>query len=347
MLDEDPDGHLVGQADAGADQAALGDLAAQYLQVLGHPGGQPVPELGIGLEPLELVVRASHLERRPGDLRGTRQRGRGALVEQPRAAPHQGDQEQLGLRVEVERQHGAVAVRLRLARLDRARLARLVRLVRVLRGPGAAAPPGDGDRDLQPVVKHRARADHRRARVDEPAARRVPVSLHPRQPDPVAVTRHVKRMSLADVGDPGALWCRGDHAGPPGEATPSGDGQVDLRTSPEYQLAAFGEPDDLARRGDHLRGHQISLGRGPARRAPPNSGMARPPTMRLAAVGETPSTALGTSLEGPGPAPEGGEASPGGDDPVRWPGGVRRLASFLSATAATAMAVAPNPPNRR
>jgi len=306
VLDEDPDGHLVGQADAGADQAALGDLAAQYLQVLGHPGGQPVPELGIGLEPLELVVRASHLERRPGDLRGTRQRGRGALVEQPRAAPHQGDQEQLGLRVEVERQHGAVAVRLRLARLDRARLARLVRLVRVLRGPGAAAPPGDGDRDLQPVVKHRARADHRGTRVHQPAARGVAVALHPRQPDPVAVARHVQGVGGADVGDPGAVRGRGDQPGPARQAAPSRNRQVDLGPAPEHQLAAWGEPDDLARRCTHVRGHRISVKTGRLTGAPPDPGMARLAAVRLALVCRGAERRLGTRPQGQGPAPEGG-----------------------------------------
>ncbi len=303
MLDEDPDGHLVGQADVGADQAALGDLAAQYLQVLGHPGGQPVAELGIGLEPLELVVRASHLERRPGDLRGTRQRGRGALVEQPRAAPHQGDQEQLGLRVEVERQHGAVAVRLRLARVGRARLARLVR---VLPGPGAAAPPGDGDRDLQPVVKHRAGADHRGSRVHQPAARRVAVALHPRQPDPVAVARHVQGVGRADVGDPGAVRGRGDQPGPARQAAPSRNRQVDLGPAPENQLAAWGEPDDLARGGTHVRGHRISVKTGRLAGAPPDPGMARVAAVRLAPFCRGAERRLGTRPRGQGPAPEGG-----------------------------------------
>jgi len=74
VLDQDPDGDLVRQPDVGSGQAALRDLAAQDLDVLGDAGGQPVAELGIVLEPLELTVRPGHLERGPGDLRGARQR---------------------------------------------------------------------------------------------------------------------------------------------------------------------------------------------------------------------------------------------------------------------------------
>ncbi|MGH3250478.1 MAG: hypothetical protein ACRDOI_30320 [Trebonia sp.] len=74
MLDQDPDGDLVRQADLGSGQPALGDLAAQDLDVLGDAGGQPVAELGVVLESLKLAVRAGHLKRGPGDLRGARQR---------------------------------------------------------------------------------------------------------------------------------------------------------------------------------------------------------------------------------------------------------------------------------
>jgi hypothetical protein len=123
-------------------------------------------------------------------------------------------------------------------------------------------PAGNGDRDLQPVVQHRARADHCCPCVHEPPPRRVAVALHPRQPDTVPVSRHVERVGLAYVGDPGALRGRRDHPGPPGQPLPSRDRQVHLRSSPEYQLAAFGEPDDLARRGTHMRGHRASLGSG-------------------------------------------------------------------------------------
>jgi hypothetical protein len=99
VLDQHPDGDLVRQPDVRPGQPAVGDLAPQDLEVLGHPGGEPVAELGVGVEPLELVVRARHLEGGPGDLGGARQRGCRARVEQPRPAPHQRDQEQLGHRV--------------------------------------------------------------------------------------------------------------------------------------------------------------------------------------------------------------------------------------------------------
>jgi hypothetical protein len=144
VLDQDPDGDLIGQPDLGSGEAAVGDLPAQHLEVLGDAGGQAVTELGVAVEPLELVVRAGRLKRGPGDLRGARQRRRRARVGQPRPAPHQGHQEQLGLRVQVERQHGAVAVRLRGA----ARVRR--------RGGRPPVPAGHRDRYLQPVVEHRA-----------------------------------------------------------------------------------------------------------------------------------------------------------------------------------------------
>jgi hypothetical protein len=99
VLDQHPDGDLVRQPDVGSGQPAIGDLAAQHLQVLGHPGGKPVAELGVGVESLEFVMRAGYLEGGPGDLGGARQRGRGARVEQPRPAPHQCHQEELGHRV--------------------------------------------------------------------------------------------------------------------------------------------------------------------------------------------------------------------------------------------------------
>jgi hypothetical protein len=143
VLDEDPDGDLVRQPHVRPGESAVGDLAAQHLDVLGYAGGQAVAELGIAFEPLELVVRAGHLERGPGDLRGARQGRRGARVEQPRPAPHQRHQEELGLRVKVERQHGAVGVR-------------LGRACRVRRRGRPPVPAGNGDRDLQPVVQHRA-----------------------------------------------------------------------------------------------------------------------------------------------------------------------------------------------
>ena len=74
MLDQHPDGHLIRQPDVRPGQPAVGDLAPQDLEVLGHPGGKPVAELLIAVESLKLMVRARHLERGPGDLRGARQR---------------------------------------------------------------------------------------------------------------------------------------------------------------------------------------------------------------------------------------------------------------------------------
>jgi hypothetical protein len=73
VLDQDPDGDLVRQPDVGPGESALGDLAAQHLDVLGDARRQAVPELGFAVEPLQLVVRAGHLKRGPGNLRGARQ----------------------------------------------------------------------------------------------------------------------------------------------------------------------------------------------------------------------------------------------------------------------------------
>ena len=74
MLDQDPDGDLVRQPDVRPGESALGDLAAQHLDVLRDAGGEAVAELGVAVEPLQLVVRAGHLKRGPGNLRGARQR---------------------------------------------------------------------------------------------------------------------------------------------------------------------------------------------------------------------------------------------------------------------------------
>ena len=248
MLDQHADGDLVRQADVRAGEAAVGDLAAEHLQMLGDARRQPVTELGVGLEALEFVVRARGLERGLGDLRGARERQCRARVEQPRAAPHQRHEEQLGHRVQVERQQRAVNVR------RRAAVARPAR-----GGPPVAA--GDGHRDLEPVVKHGARADRGRPRVDEPPAGRLPLALHARQPDPVPVTRDVQRVRPADVRDPGALRGRRDHPGPPGQPPPGRYCQVNLRSAPEHQLATFRETDDLARHGTDMCGHGLSLGR--------------------------------------------------------------------------------------
>jgi hypothetical protein len=73
VLDQDPDRDLVRQPDVRPGESALRDLAAQHLDVLGDAGGQAVAELGVAVEPLELVMRAGHLKRGLGNLRGTRQ----------------------------------------------------------------------------------------------------------------------------------------------------------------------------------------------------------------------------------------------------------------------------------
>jgi hypothetical protein len=52
VLDQHPDGDLVRQPDVRPGQPAIGDLAPQDLQVLGHPGGKTVAELGVGVESL-------------------------------------------------------------------------------------------------------------------------------------------------------------------------------------------------------------------------------------------------------------------------------------------------------
>jgi hypothetical protein len=278
VLDQHPDGNLVRQPDVRPGQPAIGDLAPQDLDVLGDAGGKPVAELGVGVEPVKLVVRPGGLERGPGDLRRARQRGRGARVKQPRLAPHQRHQEELGHRVQVERQQRAVTVGRLLAGNAQRR-----------GGPTVASR--DRDRELESVVHHGARADHRRPLVDQPATGRIPVSFHPRQPDPVAVPRHVERVRAADVGDPRPFRCRPDHAGPPRQPAPSRDRQVYLGAAPEYQMAAFGEPDDLARRGTDVRCHRISLGRGCRRKHPRIRGWRSRARLRLTSFREAPGAA--------------------------------------------------------
>ena len=136
-----------------AGQPAVADLAPQHLDVLGHPGREQVAELGVGLEPLQLVVGAGHLQRAAGDLRRPGQRRGGARVEQPRPAPDQRDQEELGHRVQVEGQDRALAVRLA-----------------VVGGPVRGPLAGDRYLEREPVVEHGARADPRGPRVQQPAA---------------------------------------------------------------------------------------------------------------------------------------------------------------------------------
>ena len=264
VLDQHPDGDLVREPDVWSGQAALCYLPPEHLDVLGDPRREPVAELRAGVEPFELVVRAGRLEGGPGDFRCARQRGGGARVDQPWPAPHQRHQEQLGHRVQVKRKQRPFAIRRR----------------RAVGGPRRSRTPVPSwyrHRELQPVVQHRARADHRRSRVDEPAARRFPLTFHARQPDPVAVAGDVECVRPADVGYPGALGGGGDDPGPPGKPAPGRNSQVDLRSPSEHQLASFGEPDDLARRGADVCGHRLSLGPANPRQAPPDPGMAWPP----------------------------------------------------------------------
>ena len=119
MLDQDPDGHLIGEPDVGGGQAAVGDLPPEHLDVLRHPGREQVTVLRVGVEPFQLVISAGDLEGAPGDFRRARQRLGRARIVQPRAAPDQRDQEELRHRVQVERQQRPVAVPGRQARAVR------------------------------------------------------------------------------------------------------------------------------------------------------------------------------------------------------------------------------------
>jgi hypothetical protein len=320
VLDQHPDRDLIRQPDARPGQPAIGDLAPQHLEVLGHPGGKPVAELRVGVEPLELMVRAGHLEGGPGDLRGTRQRGGGARVEQPRPAPHQRHQEELGHRVQVERQQRAVGVgRLRAGGRHRRQ-----------RPGGPPVPSRHRDRKLQTVVHHGARAHHRRPFVDQPAPGRIPVALRPRQPDPVAVTRHVQGVRAADIGYPGSLRRRPDDPGPAGQPPPSRNRQVNLGTPPEYQMTAFGEPDYLARRGTHMRSHEITISPAGPPPTPPDSGVVPGPAMRLTPVDE----GSGSARNHPDGGWEGGSTGRGASDGLGVTrychgGGARHLARTL------------------
>ena len=147
-------------------------------------------------------------------------------------------------------------------------------------------PAGHRDRKLRPVVHHGARAHHRRPFVDQPSPGRIPVALRPGQPDPIAVARHVERVRAADVGNPGTLGRGPDDPGPAGQTPASRDRQVDLGTPPEYQMTAFGEPDDLARRCTHMRGHEITIRPAIGPQTPPDSGMFLAPSVRLTPVNE-------------------------------------------------------------
>jgi hypothetical protein len=147
-------------------------------------------------------------------------------------------------------------------------------------------PSRHRDRELQPVVHHGTRPNHRRPFVDQPSPGRFPVALRPGQPDPVAVARHVQSVRAADIGYPGAFRRRPDDPGPARQPPPSSDRQVDLGTPPEYQMTAFGEPDDLARRCTHMRGHEITIRPNDPFHAPPDPGVSGAPAIWLTPVSE-------------------------------------------------------------
>jgi hypothetical protein len=149
VLDQHRNRDVVRQPHVRSGESALGDLPAQRLDVLGDPRGQPVAELRIGVEPVQLMVCAGDLKRGPGDLRHPWQ-GRGCgRVSQPWPAPQERHQEDLGLRVQVQRQYRALTVGLGLA-------GRLRPAIGAGSSPGPAVPSGNRHRDLEPVVEHGA-----------------------------------------------------------------------------------------------------------------------------------------------------------------------------------------------
>jgi len=226
VLDQHLDGHLVGQPDVRAREPSLGDLPAQHLYVVGHPCREPVPEFLVRVEPLQFVMRAGRLECGLCDLRDARQRGGGARLGQPRPAPHQRYQEQLGHRIQIQREQRALTVGLRAA----------VGLRDAVGGRGLGWPPvpsGNGHGQLEAVVEHGARTDRRGSGVHQPAAGRLPFAFGAGQPDPVAVARDVERVRPAHIRDPRALRGRGDDPGPAGQARAGRDRQVHIRPAPE------------------------------------------------------------------------------------------------------------------
>jgi len=240
-------------------------------------------------------MRAGGLERGPGDLGGARQRGHRGRVEQPRPAPHQRHEEQLGHRVQVQRQQRAVTVHGRPAGVGLPR-------------PGRArppVPPGHGHRELQPVVEHGARADRGRPRMDEPAAGRLRVAFDARQPDPVPVARDVQRVRPADVRDPGAFRGRRDHPSTPGQPSSGRYLQVHLWSAPEHQLATFREADDLAGHGSDMCSHGVSLSSAESRRASLDPGMAPAVPRAVSSITRAPG-AIAASHSWGGPSPGAG-----------------------------------------
>ena len=89
--------------------------------------------------------------------------------------------------------------------------------------------------------------------MHEPAIGGLAVTLHPGQPDLVALTLDVQRMGAADVGDPDAGRHRGHQARPPGESPAGRHDQVDSGTPAEYQPCALGDQHLLPRRRANVR----------------------------------------------------------------------------------------------
>ena len=250
MLDQHPDGDLVRQPDVRSGQPAIGDLAPQDLEVLGHPGGRAGP----GTRGWRRIARARGARRSPRGrtgrspgcaAAGTRRSGRAATACTTSARPGRAWSSGPG-------RAAAACCRRRPAPGSATATAASA-------AEGRRCRPGTVIASCSPSSIMAREPNHRRPFVDQPAPGWIPVALRPRQPDPVAVARHVQGVRAADVGDPGTLRRRPDDPGPARQPPPSSDRQVDLGTPPEYQMTAFGEPDDLARRGTHMRGHKITI----------------------------------------------------------------------------------------
>ncbi len=218
--------------------------------MLADPRGQPVTEGGVGVEALDLVMRVGRLQRGAGDLRRPGEWRAARRVDQPWPAPHQGDQEELGIRVKVKREQGGIPVR------PGARAAGAA-------GAGRDRPGHDDQAQRLALVEHRPGSDQRGSVPDEPPGGRLAGIVHPRQPYPVAVALGIQRMRVADVRYPGAAGHRADQARPPGQPAPGRDHQVRVVATAEHEAGALryrGYPSvrrgDVRRRGDRIERHR-------------------------------------------------------------------------------------------